>query len=88
MTALGQPSPEDVNLTLAQMAAHPVFKVSLSPHWTRPRWELVRRNGADPGLYCLITADLNEVVAALTAAETEPAGPGPDTGPGKPGPPA
>lgn len=86
MIALGQPSPEDVYLTLAQMAAHPVFKVSLSPHWTRPRWEIVRRNGADPGLYCLITADLNEVVAALATAGVEPADPGPDTGPAKPGP--
>jgi hypothetical protein len=82
MTALGQPSPEDVSLTFAQIAAHPVFKVSLIPHWTRPRWELVRRNGADPGLYCLITADLNEVVAVLATAGAEPADPGPDTGPG------
>jgi len=66
---------DEMNLTLAQIAAHSDFTVSYHAHRTRPRWELRRKNGAEPGLYCLITDDISELAAAFTSLRppTEPA---------------
>lgn len=66
------------------VAAFPAYTFTCHPHgWRGPRWEAVRRNPADPGLYALITADLSELHAILTAA-SEPAGPPPASQPGPP----
>lgn len=65
--------------------AFPAFTITCHPNgWREPRWEAVRRNPADPGLYAAITPDLAELHAIL--ATTEPTAPGPCTGPPAPGP--
>jgi len=60
-------SADEINLGLLAIA-YPQFRFSqhTRPRDPRPRWELVRKNAARPGLYALITADLNEMHAALT----------------------
>jgi hypothetical protein len=57
-------------MTLAMLAiAHPGFRVTMQArrYWRSPRFEAVRRNGAEPGLYAVITSDADELHAALTA---------------------
>jgi hypothetical protein len=73
-----------MDLTLL-MTAFPAFTITCYPHgWREPRWEAVRRNPADPGLYAVITPDLAELHAIL--ATTELAAPEPSTRPHAPGP--
>jgi hypothetical protein len=76
-----------MNLALLVLA-YPAFAFSWYPHaWREPRWAAVRKNAADPGLYALVTPDLGELHATLTAAGIERASPGPQAGPGEPEPP-
>jgi hypothetical protein len=73
-------TPDDTNLALLTIA-YPAFTITCHPHgWRQPRWEAVRKNSAHPGLYALITPDLDELRATLAATITQPshhARPGP-----------
>jgi DMSO/TMAO reductase YedYZ heme-binding membrane subunit len=53
--------------------AYPAFTITCHHHtWRKPRWEAVRKNTADPGLYAIVTPDLAELAAALAATITTP----------------
>jgi hypothetical protein len=44
---------DDANLALLTIA-YPAFTITCHPHGSRtPRWEAVRKNAADPGLYAI-----------------------------------
>jgi hypothetical protein len=74
---------DEMNLALL-VVAYPAFKFSWYLHPSRePRWAAVRKNAADPGLYAVVTPDLNELHAALTTAGIAAARPGPHAGPGE-----
>jgi hypothetical protein len=52
---------------------YPAFRFTYLTHgWHGPRWVAVRENSTDQGLYAVITADLEELQAALLlgAAQT------------------
>jgi hypothetical protein len=71
------PGPADEVRLAALAAAYPEFRLSkrTRPGDHRPRWELVRNNAAELGLYALITTDLAELTAALEAATGRTADP-------------
>jgi hypothetical protein len=51
--------------------AYPAFTITCHHHtWRRPRWEAIRKNTAEPGLYAAITPDLDELAATLAATIT------------------
>jgi len=78
MTHGPAPQPADeINLGLL-IITWPQFAITVLPG-TTPRWQAKRRNGADPGLYCLITPDLTEIYNELMA-DTPPAVPSPSAG--------
>ena len=80
-----QASSDEMNLALL-VVAYPAFAFSWHPHaWREPRWAAVRKNAADPGLYAVVTPDLGELHATLTAAGIEPASLSPQAGPREPG---
>ncbi|HUC57973.1 MAG TPA: hypothetical protein VMA95_11265, partial [Streptosporangiaceae bacterium] len=58
----------EMNLILLTIA-HPNFRITVEDRWfwRRPRYQAVRANPAEPGLYCLITTDPDELNDALTA---------------------
>lgn len=68
---------DEVNLILLQIA-YPQFWFWWFARGgrRRRRWAAVRKNGADPGLYAVVTADLDGLAAALAgtgpAAGTHP----------------
>ena len=75
-TAHGADQADEINLALL-MIAWPQFAITVLPGSAGPpRWQIQRRNGAVPGLYCLISRDLTEVYNALMA-DSPPAVPGP-----------
>jgi hypothetical protein len=46
--------------------AYPAFRFSQLAHgWRGPRWLALRKNSTDQGLYAAVTADLDELRAAL-----------------------
>jgi hypothetical protein len=47
------------------MLAYPQFVITAVPGRRRVRWEVVRRNSADPGLYAVITDSLAEAYTAM-----------------------
>ena len=59
---------DEMNLGLL-MIAYPQFAVTALawPGRSRWRWQVVRRNAADPGLYAIITPDLTEAYQAIAA---------------------
>jgi hypothetical protein len=61
----------EMNLALL-VIAYPQFAITAIPGRRRPRWEVVRRNSADPGLYAIITDNLTEAYQAM-AADAPPA---------------
>jgi hypothetical protein len=69
---------DEVNLTLLRIA-YPQFWFWRFARGGRHRlrWTAVRKNGADPGLYAVVTADLSELAAALAADAGPAAGPHP-----------
>jgi hypothetical protein len=51
--------------------AYPAITITCHHHtWRKPRWEVVRKNNADPGLYTIVTPDLDELAAVLAATIT------------------
>jgi hypothetical protein len=51
--------------------AYPAFTITRHPcTWRRPRWEAVRKNTTEPGLYAVITPDLDELATVLAATIT------------------
>jgi hypothetical protein len=51
--------------------AYPAFRITRHDGTCRPsRWEAVRKNPVDPGLYAVITPDLDEIRAVLAATIT------------------
>jgi hypothetical protein len=61
---------------------YPAFAITCQPRgWRGVQWEAIRKNGAEPGLYAVITADLAELGAVLAAA-AGPGGAGSHGGPG------
>jgi hypothetical protein len=68
--------------------AYPAFTITRQHYtWRNPRWEAVRKNPAAPGLYAVITPDLDELSAVLAATITIKAGPGARVRPPDPEPP-
>jgi hypothetical protein len=64
------PGLDDVHLSLLTMA-YPAFTITRQHYaWRKPRWEIVRKNPQDPGLYAAITPDLDELRAILDATVT------------------
>jgi len=58
--------------------AYPAFTITRQTcTWRKPRWEAVRKNTADPGLYAVITPDLDELAAVLAATITVTTPPAP-----------
>ncbi len=68
---------DEMNLGLL-MIAYPQFAVTALawPGRSRWRWQVIRRNPADPGLYAIITPDLTEAYQAM-AADSPPVVPAP-----------
>ena len=51
--------------------AYPAFTITGHQYtWRRPRWEAVRKNTAEPGLYAVVTPDLGELADVLAATIT------------------
>jgi hypothetical protein len=51
--------------------AYPAFTITCHHYtWRRPRWEAVRKNTAEPGLYAVVTPDLGELADVLAATIT------------------
>jgi hypothetical protein len=65
------PGTDEMNLGLLAIA-YPQFAISALPGGRRLRWQVVRRNATDPGLYAIITPDLTEAYQAM-AADAPPA---------------
>lgn len=64
-----------VHLSLLTLA-YPAFTITRQHYtWRRPRWEIVRKNPGEPGLYAVITPDLEELRAILAANVTTQAAP-------------
>ena len=64
--------------------AYPAFTITCQHYtWRKPRWEAVRKNPREPGLYAAITPDMDELRAVLAATAT----PGSQARPPEPGPP-
>jgi hypothetical protein len=74
---------DQVNLALLALT-YPAFRIGLEPGRShRPRWSAVRKHRAAPGLYAVITPDLDELHAVLATA-SQSAEPGPHAGPREP----
>jgi hypothetical protein len=71
-------SPSDLDLPMLAVA-FPAFTITCHPHgWREPRWEAVRKQSAEPGLYAVVTPDQAELLTILTAAQSAwPPEPGP-----------
>jgi hypothetical protein len=79
------PGLDAVHLSLLTLA-YPAFIITRQHcTWRRPRWEIVRKNPADPGLYAVITPDLDELRAILAANGTTHAAHCPAAAPTAPG---
>jgi hypothetical protein len=69
-------------------SAYPAFAITRQHYtWRKPRWEAVRKNPREPGLYAAITPDVDELRAVLAATITTTTRPGPQERPPEPGPP-
>lgn len=68
---------DQVNLILLQIAYPQFWFWRFARGGRRLRWAAVRKNGADPGLYTMVTADLDELAAALAADAGPAVGPHP-----------
>jgi hypothetical protein len=68
----------DVHLALLTIS-YPAFTITRQHYASRrPRWEIIRKNPQEPGLYALITPDLAEARVILAAnAQAYPPEPGP-----------
>jgi hypothetical protein len=84
MTSTSAASPIRGHLQQHELtSAYPAFAITRQHYtWRKPRWEAVRKNPREPGLYAAITPDVDELRAVLAAAIR----PGPQERP--PGPPA
>jgi hypothetical protein len=59
--------------------AYPQFTITRHHQpWRWPRWEAVRKDAREPGLYAAITPDLDELAAVLAATITVTAQPAHD----------
>ena len=76
----GLPAPGPVRDHLHQnllTIAYPAFTITRQHYaWRQPRWEAIRKNPAEPGLYAAITPDIDELRAVLAATITTTAPPG------------
>jgi hypothetical protein len=65
-------APDDTSLALLTIT-YPAFTITCHTYgWRQPRWQAVRKNPADPGLYAIITPDLDELHATLAATTPQP----------------